>query len=177
MSDGRKQGSDEQDAGAFRHMCLTFWPKVRAMLLRQGVDTETAEDIARETMLSSWRGARQLSGSRSGVSSWMFATARNLRIDRVRRQAGWQRFYEEFETTARRQAFTHEPARREHRPGDIGGAIGALAPEQLQVVQLSFIDGLSQYQIAQRLELPIDTVKARMRLAFEQLRRAMESGS
>ena len=54
--------------------------------------------------------------------------------------------------------------------GDIEHALGRLPPEQLQVIQLSFIDGLSHSEIAARLKVPLGTVKSRMRLAFDKLR-------
>lgn len=147
------------------------------MLMRQGADKETAEEIAQETMLTIWSKSHQYSRDKGSVSAWVYTIARNLRIDRVRKQAIWQRCYEEFETIERLRTTPDEPRFWEHERNEIDGALGGLPPEQLQVIQLSFVDGLSQAQIAARLALPLGTVKSRMRLAFDKLRCSSERGA
>jgi RNA polymerase sigma-70 factor, ECF subfamily len=177
MGDQVNDIGTERDSGTFQCLFLTFWPKVRTMLMRQGADMETAEEIAQETMLAVWRKFHQFSTDRGSMSGWIFAIARNLRIDRVRRQAAWQRYHQEFETIERMQTPDEAARPWEQHPRQVETALGGLPPEQLQVIQLSFVDGLSQNEIAARLELPLGTVKSRMRLAFEKLRCAAESGS
>jgi RNA polymerase sigma-70 factor, ECF subfamily len=177
MGDQLKKISHERDAGAFRSLFLTFCPKVRAMLVRQGADKETAEEIAQETMLAVWRKSHQYSRERGSVSAWIYAIARNLRLDRVRQQAVWQRCHQEFETIERLHAPADQPRSWERERGEIEGALGTLSPEQLQVIQLSFVDGLSQNEIAAKLGVPLGTVKSRMRLAFERLRHSAERGA
>ena len=86
MGDQVEKFRNERDAGTFQCLFLTFWPKVRAMLMRQGADIETAEEIAQETMLAVWRKFNQFSNDRGSLSSWIFAIARNLRIDRMRQE-------------------------------------------------------------------------------------------
>jgi RNA polymerase sigma-70 factor (ECF subfamily) len=169
MGDQVKKIADERDAGAFRCLFLTFWPKIRAMLMRQGADRETAEEIAQETMLAVWRKSHQFSSERGSVSTWIYTIARNLRIDRVRQQVVWQRYCEEAETGERLEPVDDASCFWEYR-GDVESALAGLPAEQLQVIQLSFIDGLSQSEIAARLDLPLGTVKSRMRLAFQKLR-------
>jgi RNA polymerase sigma-70 factor (ECF subfamily) len=175
MGDQLKKVADERDVGAFRALFLTFWPKVRTMLMRQGADRQTAEEIAQETLLAVWRKAPQFSQQKGSTSSWIYTVARNLRIDRVRRQAVWQRYHDDFET-AELKPLSAPPSPWKHRR-DVEHALEGLPAEQLQVIQLTFVDGLSQSEIAARLDLPLGTVKSRMRLAFQKLRCAVESGS
>jgi RNA polymerase sigma-70 factor, ECF subfamily len=176
MGDQLKKIADERDAGAFQSLFETFWPKVRAMLMRQGTDVETAEEIAQETMLAVWRKSHQFSADRGSVSAWIYGIARNLRIVRVRQQQVWQRYYDEFETMERLLPTADGAKPFEQHRGEIEKALGALPPEQLQVIQLAFVEGLSQTEIAARLDLPLGTVKSRIRLAYEKLRGAMECG-
>jgi RNA polymerase sigma-70 factor (ECF subfamily) len=176
MGDQLKKIADERDAGAFQSLFLTFWPKVRTMLMRQGADRETAEEIAQETMLAVWRKSHQFSSDRGSVSTWIYTIARNIRIDRLRQQAVWQRYYEELENTQRHEPTADEPVYLEQQRNDLETALGGLPPEQLQVIQLSFVDGLSQSEIAAKLGLPLGTVKSRMRLAYDKLRVAAGSG-
>ncbi|WP_170936996.1 MULTISPECIES: sigma-70 family RNA polymerase sigma factor [Rhodomicrobium] len=165
MGDQLKKSSLDQDAGAFRSLFLTFGPKIRAMLMRQGADRDMAETIAQDAMLAVWRKSHQLADGKGTISAWIYAIARNLRIGRVRQQTVWQRFHQEVEAAERLRG----PAFREPERGGIEGALGALPPEELQVLQLSFVEGLSQTEIAAKLDLPLGTVKSRMRLAFDSL--------
>jgi RNA polymerase sigma-70 factor (ECF subfamily) len=176
MPDQLRKIAEERDAGEFRSLFQTFWPKVRTMLMRQGADRETAEEIAQETMLAVWAKSHQFSRDRGNVSAWIYGIARNLRIDRVRKQAVWQR-YQDSEATTRRQSSVVEPPVWEQHRGDMEEALGRLPAEQLQVIQLSFVDGMSQSEIAAKLKLPLGTVKSRMRLAFGKLRCSEEFGS
>jgi RNA polymerase sigma-70 factor (ECF subfamily) len=160
----------EKDGDAFSTLFATFFPKVRAMLIRQGADKETAEEIAQDTMLAVWRKPQQYSSERGSVSAWIYGIARNLRVDRIRKNAVWQRFYDELEFVERLQseAVYVQPWMGER--DKIEEALRGLPAEQLQVIQLSFIEGLSQSEIAAKLAIPLGTVKSRMRLAFEKLR-------
>ncbi len=134
----------EMDAGAFRALFATFFPKVQAMLMRQGADAHTAEEIAQDTMLAVWRNTHQFSNNRGSVSAWIYAIARNLRIDRVRKNAVWQRLYAELEMIEwlDGEAIHAQPGVGERH--ELETALRGLPPQQLEVIQLSFIDGLSQ---------------------------------
>src|SRR5262245_36499355 len=85
-----------RDQDAFRTLFLTFGPKVKAMMLRHGADVETAEEIAQETMIAVWRKAHLFVESKGSISTWIYTIARNLRIDRIRRQPVWQVYDEDF---------------------------------------------------------------------------------
>ena len=56
------------------------------MLMRQGADRDTAEEIAQDTLFAVWRKSHQFSIDKGTISGWIYAIARNLRIDRIRRQ-------------------------------------------------------------------------------------------
>jgi RNA polymerase sigma-70 factor (ECF subfamily) len=173
----QKENNSEKDAGSFQALFVTYFPKVQTMLMRQGADRQTAEEIAQDTMFTVWRKSDQFSANKGSISAWIYTIARNLRIDRLRRRAVWQRLYADLETIERLHsgAVDVQPWAGERR--DIESAFEKLPPEQSEVIQLSFIDGLSQAEIAERLALPLGTVKSRMRLAFQKLRPAAERGT
>ena len=164
----------KKDAQAFQSLFVTFFPKIRAMLMRQGADKDTAEEIAQDTLLAVWQKSHQFSLDKGTIAGWIYAIARNLRIDRLRRQTVWQRFYADLETIERLhgEAIDAQPWVGQRR--DIERALNELPAEQLEVIKLSFIDGLPQGEIAKKLALPIGTVKSRMRLAFKKLRSVAE---
>jgi len=162
------------DSQAFRALFVTFFPKVRAMLMRQGADRDTAEEIAQDTLFAVWRKSHQFAIDKGTISGWIYAIARNLRVDRIRRQTVWQRFYSDFETIERLRGEAIEPQAWAAERSEIESALNGLPPEQLEIIRLSFVDGLSQGAIAEKLALPLGTVKSRMRLAFKKLRSAAE---
>ena len=174
MSDQLKKIAQERDASAFRHLFMTFGPKVRAMMMRQGADRETADEIVQDTMLAVWRKSHLFAESKGSLSTWIFTIARNLRIDRVRRQVVWQGFCESFDTLPSGEVPADEQIAREQEREQVGTALAELPAEQLQIIRLSFEEGLTQTEIAGKLNLPLGTVKSRMRLAYEKLRGSVE---
>jgi RNA polymerase sigma-70 factor, ECF subfamily len=174
MSDELKKIALERDANAFRQLFLTFGPKVRAMMIRQGADRDTAEEIAQDTMLAVWRKSHLFAEQKGSISTWIFTIARNLRIDRVRRQVVWQGFCKEFDAMPSGDEPADETIAREQEREQVGTALACLPTEQSQIIKLCFEDGLSQTEIADRLKLPLGTVKSRMRLAYDKLRCSVE---
>jgi RNA polymerase sigma-70 factor (ECF subfamily) len=164
------EGYPKQDPSAFTSLFTTFFPKIHAMLVRQGVDSATAEEIAQDTMLAVWRKTHQFSEDRGTISAWIYAIARNLRIDMFRKHASRQRSYSEFEAVERLRENVTSDQDWSGSVRDIETALNALPADQLAVIQLAFVDGLSHTEIAAKLRLPPGTVKSRLRLAFKKLR-------
>jgi len=163
-----------RDQQAFRHLFLTFGPKVKAMMLRNGADVETAEEIAQETMLAVWRKAHLFVEDRGSISTWIFTIARNLRIDRVRRQVVWQSYGDDFHELPSTDEPPDDRMAREQAQSCVSEAMRNLPPEQREVIDLAYIQGFSHSQIAQALKLPLGTVKSRVRLAYQKLRNRVE---
>lgn len=171
MHDSAEKGAPKE-TGEFRSLFAAFFPKVRAMLMQQGADKDTAEEIAQDTMFAVWRKAAQFSDEKGNLSAWIYAIARNLRIDRIRKNAVWKRCYTELEAIERLhgEAYAREWAGERN---DVENALRLLPREQLEIIRLSFVHGLSQKEIALKLGVPLGTVKSRMRLAFDKLRSAV----
>jgi RNA polymerase sigma-70 factor (ECF subfamily) len=165
-----KKNVEIGDATAFRSLFLTYGPRVRALMMRQGADRDAAEDIAQETMLAVWAKPHLFSRQKGTLSAWIFAIARNLKIDRARRQIAWQRIYSDYEDIQRLSLPEAEADSAESDRIAIERAFESLPPEQRQILSLSYVMGLSQRDIAKELGLPLGTVKSRMRLAFGKLR-------
>lgn len=162
------------DAEAYRELFQSYAPRVKAYMLRQGADAGTAEELAQETMLTVWRKARLYSGDKGSATTWIFTIARNLRIDRLRREVPWQALPEGQDEEPSDAPPPDEQLSEKQRGARVRAALAALPPDQLEVVQLSYLDGLSHSEIAARLGLPLGTVKSRMRLAYQKLREAVE---
>lgn len=166
----------DQDRTAFRQLFAHFAPRIRTMLRRSGCTSEAAEDLAQECMLAVWRKAGYFDPSRAAASTWIYAIARNLRIDVARRErraklhAIAETWQPAPESPTQPDELTDELDRQER----VQAALKHLPPEQLQVVMASFVEGKAHSQISTELGIPIGTVKSRMRLAMGRLRPVLE---
>jgi RNA polymerase sigma-70 factor (ECF subfamily) len=162
------------DAEAFRKLFQAYAPRVKAYMMRNGADQNTAEDLAQETLLAVWRKAGLYSDEKGSATTWIFTIARNLRIDRLRREVAYQPMPEGQEEEASDDQPPDEEVAERQRREKVRAVMAELPAEQSEVVVLSYIEGLSHSEIADRLGLPLGTVKSRMRLAYARIRDALE---
>ncbi len=174
MPDLLQQVAQDRDVDAFRQLYQSYAPRVKSYMMRQGADANTAEELAQETLLTVWRKASLYSGEKGSATTWIFTIARNLRIDRLRREVPWQELPEGHAETASSDILPDEAVSEVERRERVQRAMSGLPEDQLEVVNLSYIDGLSHSEIADKLELPLGTVKSRMRLAYQKIREAVE---
>ena len=162
--------ADKKDQTAFQQLFEDYAPRIKGFMIRSGADAATADDLAQEALSAVWRKAHMYSPDKGNPTTWIFTIVRNLRIDRFRRERVWQPLPEEHAEIASDDAGPEELVSRQERLVTLQGALKVLPPEQLEVVQLSYLEGLAHSDISERLGLPIGTVKSRMRLAYQKLR-------
>lgn len=170
MTDLIHKVARNRDSEAFHELFVMFSPRIKAMLMRQGADPETAEEIVQETMLSVWRKAHLFAESKGSFSTWVFTIARNLRIDRLRRNVIWQDLGTEVDERPSEDDSPYDELHREQQRARVAEALKTLTPEQHEVVRLSYIEGLTHTEISDRIGVPLGTVKSRMRLAYGKVR-------
>ena len=174
MADLLRRVAERADTTAFRELYQTYGPRVKAYMMRLGADAGTAEDLAHETLFTVWRRAALYRAEKGSVASWIFAIARNLRIDRLRREVAWQPLPQEHFEEAAGEALPDAALSEKERQARVHAALSHLPSEQHEVVVLSYLEGLSHGEIAQRLGLPLGTVKSRIRIAYQKIRTALE---
>lgn len=161
-----------RDRAAFAALFGFYAPRLKAFMVRSGMTASAAEDVAQETMLLVWKKASYFDERRAGVSTWIFTIARNVRIDRLRREsrpAAVARAFDpsdEVDGPVSGEAAVMT-AEREER---VRSAIALLSSEQAQILRLSFFGDKPQSEIAGELGIPLGTVKSRVRLALGRLR-------
>lgn len=161
----------EGDRDAFGRLFAYFAPRVKGYLMRTGSPADLAEDLAQETLLRVWRRARLFDPAKAAVSTWVFTIARNLRIDAARRAAKPALDADDPAGMPEEEPRADALLERGERDGRIRAAFAALPPAQYEVVRLHFIEDAPHSEIAERLGLPLGTVKSRLRLAFEKIRK------
>jgi RNA polymerase sigma-70 factor, ECF subfamily len=159
------------DREAFAALFGRYAGRVKSYLMRLGAPRAAAEDLAQDVMVSVWRRASSFDPAKAKASTWIFVIARNAWIDRLRRERVELAYRastvvaEESEDEA-----PDEAAARAQSEEHIRTALDTLSEEQRQVVRLSFFEDRPHSEIAEKLSLPLGTVKSRLRLALIKLR-------
>lgn len=162
------------DATALAELYERYGRVVHAFAYRITGDAGAAEECTQDVFVALWRRAADFDPARARLSTWLVAVARNRAIELVRRRA-------------RRP----EPAAEVELPGSapdpsdllavadeaqrVAEAVAELPEAQLEVLRLSYFDGLTHAEIAEVIGIPLGTVKGRMRLALERLRGLAEA--
>lgn len=163
------------DREAFAALFGKFAPKVKSYLLRLGAPAAVAEDLAQDAMVALWRRAASFDAAKARASTWIYVIARNCWIDKLRRERVHLAYRELVETPeASGEESPDDAVVRGQEAERMRAALQSLSEEQRQVVQLSFFDDAPHSEIAERLSLPLGTVKSRLRLALTKLRAQWE---
>ncbi len=162
------------DREAFASLFDAFAPRVKSFMIRKGASPDLAEDLVQETMINVWTKAGMYDPAKGTVLTWVFTIARNLRIDRIRRESS-RPLAELGDYDAPSDApGSEEILGRKDEARCVARALTGIPPEQREILILSFVDDVPQSEIARRLNLPLGTVKSRMRLAYNHLRKTLE---
>ena len=138
-----------------------------------------AEDVVQEAFLSIWRSRMRYDSSRGSVRTWVLGIVHNRTIDALRRGATHERRQEALDGVEERHEapeLTDVEAARREEARSVRGALETLPDEQRRTIELAYFGGFTHSQIAELLDEPIGTVKGRMRLGLDKLRRQLAEG-
>ena len=174
LADCVEQIAQARSRAAFSEVFEYFAPRLKSYLIRLGSEASSAEEIMQEVMLNVWRKAEQYDRRQASVSTWIFRIARNRRIDTLRRL---NKPDLDAEDPMLQPAEAEQPditVNRAQIEAQVRDAIDTLPEEQLILLKAAFYEGLSHSEIAKKFDLPLGTVKSRIRLAFLRLRGSLE---
>ncbi|RNA66942.1 RNA polymerase sigma factor [Alteribacter keqinensis] len=163
----------EQDQAALEALYDKYEKLLFSFALKMVQHPQAAEEVVQEVMLKLWRGTGHYDDTKGKFSSWLLTMTRNTAIDQIRKQNK-----QEVHLT------------NEWEPGDSGTrvedmiewkeqgetlkkAIRTLKKEQIEIVELFYFKGYSQKKIAEKTNLPLGTIKGRIRLALKHLRQEL----
>ena len=161
------------DGEALRELYGRYGRMIHAIAYRVLRDGPAAEECVQDVFVELWRHAGRYDARRARVSTWLCTIARNRAIDAARARERRPIPTEEIEPAGQAEDAADLVAAADEAVR-VADALAALPPLQLETVQLAYFDGLSYSEIAERLQIPLGTVKSRMRLALDRLRNVAE---
>lgn len=139
--------------------------------MRLGLESHSAEELTQEVMLTLWHRAETFDPKQASAATWIFAIARNRRIDSLRRQRHPELDPDDpalvpppTETAEQLMEMAQDNAR-------LHEALKELPGEQSELLKMAFFEDKTHMEIADSCNLPLGTVKSRLRLALARLRR------
>ncbi|CAN5459572.1 MAG: sigma-70 family RNA polymerase sigma factor [Actinomycetota bacterium] len=168
-------GGEDPDAFAAlydRHSRAAFSLGYRIMGQRQ-----TAEDLVQEVFLKVWRSANSYRAGRGSVRTWILSIVHHRGIDQLRATASRQRTKDRFEASAEKSQPSEAFAEtwRNSQRDQVREALKTLPEEQLKILELAYFSGYTHVEISKLMNLPLGTVKGRMRLGLKKMRDYFDS--
>ncbi len=162
--------ADNRDRKAFKRLFNYFAPRIKGFCQNNGSTADRADEVVQEAFVNIWRKAYLFDPTKASAGAWIFAIARNARIDLIRKEN-------------RPEADTTDPFFEQSEPENpfavleterksklIRECIKDLPAEQQQVLKLAFFEEKPHSEVAEELGIPLGTVKSRIRLAFKRIR-------
>ena len=159
---------NNQDRQAFINLFDLAAPRLKAFAMQSGSNNDDAEELVQECMLTVWRKAHTFTPQNGSAITWLYTIIRNKRIDFARRGR--------YDTVLSDDLWPEEGG--ELLENDVSSDLEArlvrsliekLPEEQRQIVFKVYFEGKSHGEIAQDLDLPLGTIKSRLRLAMKKL--------
>src|ERR1700712_1600851 len=143
-------------------------------------ERSAAEDCTQEAFISIWKSGARFDRTRGSVRSWTLSIVRNRAIDALRSKAGKApKLTFDDDAILESQAsdeLTETEAMRHETATEVRGALEQLPGDQSKVIELAYFGGFSQSEIAAMLNVPLGTIKGRMRLGLEKIRGEIAEG-
>jgi RNA polymerase sigma-70 factor (ECF subfamily) len=167
------------DAQAFATLYERHIRAAYALAYRMMGEKQAAEDLLQDAFLKLWCGAASYRAERGSVRVWLLSIVRNRGIDQLRSLASRRRTREKIEASAQRSQPSEAFAQswRNSQCEQVREALMSLPSEQSMVLELAYFSGYTRVEIAELLDLPLGTVKGRIRLGLKKMRDYFDSQS
>jgi RNA polymerase sigma-70 factor (ECF subfamily) len=157
-----------------RHSRLAFGLAYRIL-----GDPSAAEDVVQEAFLAVWRQAGTFQAEKSAARTWLLSIVHHRAVDRLRqtgsREVSGPTLEGTIEQADRRIDVEHEVT-LSLEAAQVRAALDALPPEQRQTIEMAYFEGLSHSEIAEKLAVPLGTIKGRLRIGLQKMRAILDQG-
>jgi RNA polymerase sigma-70 factor (ECF subfamily) len=164
--------AEERDQVAFEEFFSRYARSVYSLMVRQLGDAGWADDVVQEAFISVWRFARSYRPERGAVIGWLYTIARNAGYAAARRrQAQW---LVDAPDRADPSATPEDETAEKLEAFQLHVCIERLPQNEREIIELAYLKGMSQSEIATELRMPLGTVKTRNRSALLHLAEMLE---
>ena len=154
--------ANNRDQLAFSKLFDFLAPKINAYYLQNGLIRENAEELTQEVMSTIWIKSYQYDASKSAVSTWVYTIARNKKVDFLRKNSKNNFNEEDIRDFLYEDNFTDKLSKNEIND-KVDKLNNELNEDQRKMIKMNFFENKSHKKIAAELEIPLGTVKSRIR--------------
>ena len=164
-----------QDREAFSSIFKYFAPRLKSYFMKVGATENHAEEVIQEVMIAIWTKSGSYDKTKSSVSTWIYTIARNKRIDKIRKEKRHMLVESDegleipTESTQEQNIFFCEISSK------LNSYLNDLPKEQAMLLKLSYFYEKTHADISKELNIPLGTVKSRIRLALSKIRNVAEA--
>ncbi len=167
--------AETRDRAAFQALFRYYGPRIKALMIRSGARPQEAEEVMQETMVLIWRKSALFDPGKASASTWIYTVARNKRYDMLRREKRPDLDPEDpFFSGSGPEPDGEDVYSAAERSEIIRGYMDTLPEEQLLLVRKAFFEDMTHQAIAAELDIPLGTVKSRIRIAMRSLREKLD---
>ncbi|TQV80070.1 sigma-70 family RNA polymerase sigma factor [Exilibacterium tricleocarpae] len=168
------QVGKQRDRSAFKELFKHFAPLIKGYSLSKmpaAAGPHGGDELVQEVMLKVWQKAPYFDPRKAAASTWIYTIARNCRIDLLRRGAKHQSTSLAADDVWQQEDENEPYSLLQHtrNQDSIRSSFRELPPEQSHILTKVYMEGKSHAEVAQELDLPLGTVKSRVRLAIKKL--------
>jgi RNA polymerase sigma-70 factor (ECF subfamily) len=165
------------DRAALRTVYDDSAPKIFGVLIRILKDRSEAEDVLQDVYVTLWRKAALFDPERAGAMTWLIAIARNRAIDRIRSGEMTRRFapVEEAIDIKDSTPGALDMVVKAEQQAKLGTCLAELEEKTSQAIRSAFLDGMTYEQLAERMAVPLGTMKSWIRRGLLKLRACLEA--
>lgn len=162
------------DQHAFSYLYDNYAAALNGIIIRMVEEQQLAEDILQEAFIKIWNNFNQYDNTKGRLFTWMINITRNLTIDTLRSK-GYKK-QQKISKDENSVSNYHDKSFSADRFDSIGlmKQVANLKPSQKTIIDLAYFSGYTQEEIAKEMEIPLGTVKTRMRSAILELRKMLE---
>lgn len=160
----------QQSQDAFNYLYKNYAGGLYGIIRKVITDEQTAQDVLQDVFVKVWNNIGQYNTEKGRIYTWMINIARNAAIDKLRSKG---EIMKSKIHTGEDAVYNVQKGMKTEQSTDTIGlkeAVGGLKPEQQTIVSLAYFKGFTLDEIAKTLDIPLGTVKTRMRAAMQALR-------
>ena len=159
---------------AFEEFFKRYAKKVKFLMLRMGAKELDAEEISQEVMVILWRKSALYDSSKSTVPAWLYTIARNYRIDILRKRHSSALDIDDPTFVPEPHLNSVQILIKKQRKESVRTILKKLSPDRKKLLIAVFFEGLTHTELAQKFDKPLGTIKSRLRLIYDSLRKIDE---